>query len=112
MAPTDTAEAATSRLWRDRAEIRERERDEARARTRVAEEKVAILTTENERLADENTRLRAELWPHDSETAEQVEAQMEAIRCALAPLIVRANLRQDAKKRGAPLGEPSPVTAA
>jgi hypothetical protein len=93
MALTDTAETAAARLWRDRAEIRERERDEARARTRIAEEKIAILMAENERLADENARLRAELWPEDSRSAVEVEAQMEAIRCALAPLILRANLR-------------------
>jgi hypothetical protein len=92
MALTDTAEAAAARLWRDRAEIRERERDEARARTSIAEQKIAILIAENERLADENARLRTELWPGDSTSAVEVEAQLEAIRCALAPLIARANL--------------------
>ena len=41
------AESATARLWRDKAEIREQERNEARAQTKIAEEKVAILTAEN-----------------------------------------------------------------
>ena len=39
MSLTDAAEAAASRLWRDRAQFRERERDEAQARLRIAEEK-------------------------------------------------------------------------
>jgi len=40
------AESATARLWRDKAEIREQERNVARARTKIAEEKVAIPTAE------------------------------------------------------------------
>jgi hypothetical protein len=51
------AESAAARLWRDKAERRERERNEAQAQTRIAEEKVAILN----RLAAENARLRAQL---------------------------------------------------
>jgi hypothetical protein len=50
---SDKAETAAIRLWRDRAHLREHERDEAQARARIAEEKVAILTAENDRLADE-----------------------------------------------------------
>ncbi len=56
---SEDAEAAAARLWRDRAQIREQERNEAQSRARVAEEKVAILTAENDRLAEENARLRA-----------------------------------------------------
>ena len=40
---SEDAEAAAARLWRDRAQIREQERNEAQARARIAEEKVAIL---------------------------------------------------------------------
>jgi hypothetical protein len=56
---SDKAESPASRLWRDQVQLREHERDEARARTRISEEKVAILTAENDRLADEIARLRA-----------------------------------------------------
>ena len=52
-------ETPATRLWRDKAQIREQERDEARARLRVAEEKVAILIAENNRLTTESARL----WP-------------------------------------------------
>src|SRR5919199_1922253 len=48
---SDKAETAAIRLWRDRAHLREQERNEAQARARIAEEKVAILTAENDRLA-------------------------------------------------------------
>jgi hypothetical protein len=44
----DAAETVAARLWRDRAEIRERERGEARAQARIAAEKVAILSAEKE----------------------------------------------------------------
>ena len=64
----DAAENVTARLWRDRAQIREDERDEAQARARLAEEKVAALTAENEQLAcknmqlsDQNNRLAVEI---------------------------------------------------
>ena len=54
----DIAENAASRLWRDRAQLREQERNEVQARARVAEENVATLTAENDRLASKNTHLR------------------------------------------------------
>jgi hypothetical protein len=57
------AETAVTRLWRDRAQLREQERDEAQARARIAEEKVAALRAELDRLANENARLRALLTP-------------------------------------------------
>ena len=46
----DAGETAAARLWRDRGQIREHERDEARAQARIAAEKVAILSAENDRL--------------------------------------------------------------
>ena len=60
---TDKTETAAIRLWRDRAHLREQERDEALAKARIAEEKVTILTAENDRLAAEIARLRALLAP-------------------------------------------------
>jgi hypothetical protein len=52
----DAAETAAARLSRDRAAVRERERDEARAEARIAAEKLAILSAENDRLSTENAR--------------------------------------------------------
>jgi regulator of replication initiation timing len=75
------AETAAARLWRDRVEIREHERDEARAQVRIAEQKLAILTAENDRLASENAQLRHQLDQDDT------GMQMEAIRTALTPLL-------------------------
>src|SRR5688572_16912369 len=60
---SETTENAATRLWRDRAHLREQERDEALAKARIAEEKVTILTAENDRLAAEIARLRALLAP-------------------------------------------------
>ena len=54
----DTAETAASRLWRDRARLREQERNEALARAQLAKEQVMVLTAENDRLASKNTHLR------------------------------------------------------
>jgi chromosome segregation ATPase len=54
----DAAENAATRLWRDRAHLREQERNEVQARARLAEAKVAALTAENDRLASRNTDLR------------------------------------------------------
>jgi chromosome segregation ATPase len=53
----DAAENAASRLWRDRAHVRERECNEAQARARAGEDKLAALTAENDRLASRNTHL-------------------------------------------------------
>ena len=64
----ENAENVAARLWRDRAQIREDERDEAQARARIAEEKLAALTAENDQLArrnlqtrDQNDRLAVEI---------------------------------------------------
>jgi hypothetical protein len=85
---SDNAETAASRLWRDQVHLREQERNEARALARIAEEKVAILTAENDRLADEIARLRALLAAPDAAPARaETEKQMEDLRTALLSLI-------------------------
>ena len=83
------AENAAARLWRDRAEIREQERNDARAQARIAEEKVAILIAENDRLASENARLRAQMGANPVQAKAETEIQMEALRGALIPLLAR-----------------------
>jgi hypothetical protein len=85
---SDDAETVATRLWRDRARIREQERDDAQARLRIAEEKVAILADENDRLAAENARLRALL--SSGTDRDETELQMEALRGALLPLLSSA----------------------
>ena len=84
---SDKAETAAIRLWRDRAQLREQERNEAQARARIAEEKVAILTAENDRLADEVARLRALLAPDAAQARAETEQQMEDLRTALLSLL-------------------------
>ena len=84
----DAAETAAVRLWRDRAEIRERERDEARAQARIAAEKMTSLSAENDRLSTDNARLRAQIDPEALRTRAETEMQMEALRCALTPLLL------------------------
>jgi hypothetical protein len=81
------SDSAAARLWRDKAERREQERNEARAQTRIAEEKVAILTAENHRLAAENARLRAQSGSDILQAKAETEMQMEALRGALIPLL-------------------------
>lgn len=82
-------ESVANRLWRDRVQLREQERNEAQARLRIAEEKVAILMAENDRLAAENARLRALLQPEADPDKAQTETQMQmqALKDALLPLI-------------------------
>jgi hypothetical protein len=84
---SDQAEAAAIRLWRDRAHLREHERDEAQARVQIAEEKVAILTAENDRLADEVARLRALLNPDAAQARAETEQQMKDLKTALLALL-------------------------
>ena len=84
---SEDAEAAAARLWRDRAQIREQERNEAQARARIAEEKVAILTAENDRLAAEIARLRALLAPDAARARAETEQQMENLKTALLSLL-------------------------
>jgi hypothetical protein len=54
---SDIAESTAVRLWRDRAHLREQERNEAQVQARLAEEKLASLTAENNRLMAENAWL-------------------------------------------------------
>lgn len=84
---SDKSETVADRLWRDRAQIREQERNEVLARLRIADEKVAILMAENERLAAENARLRTLLQPDTTRVRTETELQMEALRGALMPLL-------------------------
>ena len=111
----DAAENVTNRLWRDRAQIREDERDEAQARARLAEEKVAALTAENDqltcknmqlsdqnnrlaveiarlsfqndRLASESTRLRACPAVQEAQARNETEQQMAALKTELLSLL-------------------------
>lgn len=80
-------ETVATRLWRDRVLLREQERNEAQTRLRIAEEKVAILMAENDRLAAENARLRALLSPGTGSAEAETALQMEALKGALLPLI-------------------------
>ena len=80
-------ETPATRLWRDKAQIREQERDDARARLRISEEKVAILMAENDRLASENARLSALLNPNAGRARSETERQMAELRGALMPLL-------------------------
>jgi hypothetical protein len=84
---SETTENAATRLWRDRAHLREQERDEALAKARIAEEKVAILTAENDQLATEIARLRALLAPDAARARAETEQQMEALRTELLSLL-------------------------
>jgi regulator of replication initiation timing len=83
----EETETVATRLWRDRVQLREQERNEAQALLRIAEEKVAILMAENDRLAAENARLRASLQPDASSARTETELQMEALKGALLPLL-------------------------
>jgi len=83
----EDTETVATRLWRDRVQLREQERNEAQTRLKIAEEKVAILMAENDRLAAENARLRALLNPDGGSVRAETELQMEALKSALLPLI-------------------------
>jgi hypothetical protein len=80
-------DSPAARLWRDKAQIREQERDDARARLKIAEEKVAILMAESARLSTENARLRAQINPDAGRTRNETERQMAELRGALMPLL-------------------------
>jgi regulator of replication initiation timing len=80
-------ETVAARLWRDRVQIREHERNEALARLRIAEEKVALLVAENDSLAAENARLRELLNPDAGRARTETERQMAELRGALMPLL-------------------------
>ena len=80
-------DSVATRLWRDRAQVREQERNEALARARIAEERAALLGAENDRLAGEVARLRALVDPDERRTRAETEAQMDAVRLALLPML-------------------------
>ncbi|MGO4570572.1 hypothetical protein [Microvirga sp. 2TAF3] len=84
---SDEAETIATRLWRDRIGIREQERDAALARARQAEEKLAALMAENDRLARENARLRMQIGSETGQAPSETELQMEALKGALLPLL-------------------------
>ena len=85
----DEAGSVAVRLWRDRAQLREDERNDAQARLRIAQEKVAILMAENARLEVENERLRALQAPDESVAQAETDLQMEALRGALQSLMAQ-----------------------
>src|SRR5215207_3564431 len=60
---------------------------EMRLARRIAAEKVAILSAENDRLSTENARLRAQIDPDAHRTRTETEMQMEALRGALTSLL-------------------------
>jgi len=82
---SSTAESAIARLWRDRVQRREQERNEAQTRACVAEERLAVLTAENEQLARENALVRAQ---NDrlAVTVARLSAQNERLAADLAGL--------------------------
>ena len=84
---SDNAENAATRLWRDRAQLREQERSEAQIRARIAEEKVAILMAENDRLSAEVERLRGLLTPNAVRDLTETEQQMQALKIELLSLL-------------------------
>ena len=88
---SDEAGSVAVRLWRDRAQLREEERNDAQARLRIAQEKVAILVAENERLEVEIARLRAFNAPDEAAVHTETKLQMEALKGALLPLISRSS---------------------
>jgi regulator of replication initiation timing len=92
----EETETVATRLWRDRVQLREQERNEALARLRIAEEKVAILMAENDRLAAENARLRASLQPDAVSARTETEMQMEALKGALLPLLSQPGMSLNA----------------
>ena len=112
---SERPESAATRLWHDRVQLREQERDEALRQTRLAEERAAVLAAENERLVTENaqlndqndrlameiarltaqkdrlateiTRLRAQLPPDPASARTETEQEMQALREALLSLL-------------------------
>ena len=84
---SEETEGVAIRLWRDRAQLREQERNETQARLRIAEGKVSILMAENERQAAEIARLKALLHTDAGSARTETEHQMEALKGALLSLM-------------------------
>ena len=100
----ENAENVAARLWRDRAQIREDERDEAQARARIAEEKLAALTAENDQLArrslqirDQNDRLAARLSFQNERLASEIA------RLRATPAVQEAEARNETAQQTAAL---------
>jgi hypothetical protein len=86
-------ESTATRLWRDRVQIREQERNDAQARARIAEDKVAVLMAENDQLMAEITRLRSLLTPDAGRVRTEAERQMAELRGALLPLLAEPSFK-------------------
>lgn len=93
---SDESETIATRLWRDRVNLREAERDAALARVRQMEARLADLMTENARLTAEIARLRMAAASEAMAPVSETELQMEALRGALLPLISSPDLSRDA----------------
>jgi hypothetical protein len=76
---SDPAENMATRLWRDRAQVREQERNEALTRARLAEEKVVSLAAESARHCSQNDRLAAEI-ARLCEENEKLKAEIARLR--------------------------------
>ena len=98
---SNTAESAMARLWRDRVQRREQERNEAQTRACVAEERLAALTAENEQLARESTLVRAQndrlavAVARLTAQNERLAADLAELRQQLASAPARAEPPQD-----------------
>src|SRR5215204_7352485 len=88
---SDRADSAATRLWQDRVQLREQERNEAQTRARIAEQKVAVLRAENERLATENAHLAGQNDRLATEIArlsdqnDRLATEVARLRALLAP---------------------------
>ena len=89
---SDRPESAATRLWQDRVQLREQERNEAQTRARTTEQKVAVLTAENERLATENAQLRNQ---NDRLAAEIARLSNQSVQFATEIARLRALLALD-----------------
>jgi len=108
----DTAETAASRLWRDRAQLREQERNEALARAQLAKEQVVVLTAENDRLASKNTHLRDQNDRLAVEIArlgtlnDRLAAEIALLRTRLVPDAAHVRPRSAAVRKTAAISSP------
>src|SRR3954464_263075 len=99
---SDTSENAATRLWRDRVQLREQERNEAQDRARIAEGRAALraeknqLARENARLSEQSNRLAVEVARLTAQN-ERLAADLAWLRAQLAPAPARAETRQDMK---------------
>src|SRR3954471_10728277 len=98
---SSTAESAIARLWRDRVQRREQERNEAQTRACAAEERLAALAAETERLARETALVRAQndrlavTLAHLTAQNERLAADLAGLREQRAAAPARAEPAQD-----------------